>query len=54
MVNTFQWMFVQKYWKGNIIEEYVTYSEVKFNVAIPKEITNFKIPDSVKIENVEL
>ncbi len=39
---------------ANIIEEYVTYSEVKFNVAIPKEVTNFKIPDSVKIENVEL
>ncbi len=38
----------------NIMEEHITYSEVKFNVAIPKEILNFRIPNSVKIENVEL
>lgn len=37
----------------NIMEEHIIYSEVKFNVAIPKEVTNFRIPDSVKIENVE-
>lgn len=38
----------------SVIEEQITYSEVKFNVAIPKEITNFRIPNSVKIENMEL
>jgi len=34
-------------------EEYVTYSEVKFNVPLPKEVVNFRIPDSVPVKEIE-
>jgi outer membrane lipoprotein-sorting protein len=34
-------------------EEYVTYSEVKFNVPLPKEVINFRIPDSVPVKKIE-
>ena len=34
-------------------EEYVTYSEVKFNVPLPKEFINFRIPDSVPVKEIE-
>jgi len=35
------------------IEEFVTYSDVKFNGSIPKEVVNFKIPDSVSVKEIE-
>jgi outer membrane lipoprotein-sorting protein len=34
-------------------EEYVTYSDVKFNVSIPQEVVSFKLPDSVPIKEIE-
>jgi len=34
-------------------EEYVTYSDVKFNVPLPQEVSSFRIPDSVPIKEIE-
>jgi len=34
-------------------EEFVTYSEVEFNIALPDRVTSFKLPDSVPVDEVE-
>ena len=35
------------------VEEYVLYSDVELNVPLPEAIVNFKIPDSIPVEEVE-
>ena len=34
-------------------EEFVTYSEVEFNISLPDRVTSFKLPDSVPVDEVE-
>jgi outer membrane lipoprotein-sorting protein len=34
-------------------EEYVTYSDVKFNVSLPQEVVSFRLPDSVQVKEIE-
>jgi len=41
------------YTGSNRSEENVTYSDVKFDISIPAKVTSFKIPDSVKVKEVE-
>jgi outer membrane lipoprotein-sorting protein len=35
------------------MEEYVTYSEVEFNVSLPNRVVSFRLPDSMSVEEVE-
>lgn len=34
-------------------EEFVSYSDVKVNISLPEEVTNFKIPDSIPVKEVQ-
>jgi outer membrane lipoprotein-sorting protein len=34
-------------------EEYVTYSDVKFNVSLPQEVISFRLSDSVQVKEIE-
>lgn len=38
---------------AKINEEYVIYSDVRFNAALPNDVINFKIPDSIPIREIE-
>lgn len=38
---------------SNFSKEYVTYSDVKFNNALPDEAINFRIPDSIPVKEIE-
>lgn len=38
---------------SNRTEEYVVYSDVKFNIPLPDRVVNFKLPDSIDVKEVE-
>jgi outer membrane lipoprotein-sorting protein len=38
---------------SSLIEEFVSYSDVKFNIPLPDEATDFTIPDSIPVKEVE-
>ena len=42
-----------KYQKNSFTTEEVVYDNPQFNVELPQEVLNFKIPDSIEVEEIE-
>lgn len=39
--------------KSGRTEEFVSYSDVKLNIPLPEKVTSFKLPDSIRVDEVE-